>query len=247
MLALAAISVAGALCGRRPGERPAWASESRRSAERSARRSSTAAGAGASPGWSRWASSSSAVDQARSGRGRTRAAASTAKRRVAPESASSRGAERVRLRGHLGASRPHGITTTTSGSAAVELLPGRRPGVAPARPPSARCRPPASIISGTQWPATYGGSSHSRASTRGRGAADDRVARAIEPRAEARPEAAAPRPVDRRSPRRAGPGRRARREAARVEGDHVRARLAGARPPPARRRRRRRTRRTAPG
>ena len=65
--------------------------------------------------------------------------------------------------------RPHGIATTTSGRAARS---SSQVAVRESRPGSpATLRPPASsIISGTQWPPTYGGSSHSSATTRGRGA-----------------------------------------------------------------------------
>ncbi len=136
-----------------------------------------AAGAGTSPtvwsggtlsGCSRCASSS--VPSTRRGPGReNEAAASTANTRSAPSaSICSRG--RSTSRRARCASQPQGIATTTSGLAAASSSHVGGAGLRARRARARRCRPPISIISGIQWPPTKGGSSHSSASTRGRGA-----------------------------------------------------------------------------
>ncbi len=67
------------------------------------------------------------------------------------------------------ASQPQGIATTTSGRAAASSSQPAVRDFVPALP-RASSPPALSIISGTQWPPMNGGSSHSSASTRGRGA-----------------------------------------------------------------------------
>ena len=74
------------------------------------------------------------------------------------------------------------MATTTSGRGRHELAPTSPCGDSrPAR--RRRSAPPASsIISGTQWPPTYGGSSHSRASDPRARRSRDGIAHAVEPR-----------------------------------------------------------------